>query len=580
MATYNSTTFSTSNQYIKFRIRCTEVDSDIVNSYTKVKVQIQAWRTNTGYTTYGNGTAYLYVGDRTFTQSITTSDKISYNSYTTLLQVTINVPRGTTGDAATRMYARWNIGSAVTTDLKEYTFHFTPLNRYALITEISAFSNEEYPTITFTNPAGVDLVTDLKIRAKWTNAEDEEETTEYFNIPQADWGGGTYEFDFDDYIDDLLASCPEDNFLPVTFELQSTMSETQYVHSKTINMLVENVNPTFTVLPHYEDASLSTVAITGNNQIIVQLKSTLRLYCGTAQAGQGSELEENPYTVIFNGQEYQFPNTGYISFVAPNFAGTYVAEFRATDKRGCVTSYSINITIYELSEPSAIYSVWRVNGFEDDTVINVDGKISDITGNVLSISERYREIGGGSWSTPVSLPDAQDYHINSPVGLDKTKEWEIEITVSDSFASKVYTATIGKGIPITYTDIHHNSFGVCGFPDADHQLFVDGDLKVTGDIEAGGIHFRDKIQQVILTQNVSMASASGYFQLDDALDYPAPNAILIGMTVRTGSVASTAGTIYSLVYWEDGEQPYVQYQRGALNFSNLSHDFIFTFYLP
>lgn len=480
MATFNSKTFSTSNQYIKFRIRCTEVGSDIVNSTTKVKVQIQAWRTNTGYTTYGNGTANLYVGDRTFTQSITTSDKISYNSYTTLLQVTIDVPRGILGNATTRMYARWSIGSAVTTSLEEYTFSFTPLNRYALITDVSAFTDETNPVITFTNPAGVELVSDLKIRMKWTNSEEEEETTEYFDIPDEDWSGGTYEFDISDYSEDMTASCPDSNLLPVTFELQSTMGESQYTHTRVATMMISNANPIFTVLPRYEDANQTVVEITGDDQIIIQKQSKLRIYSGTANAQKGASLIAYPYTVVFNGQEYVFVGQ-YIEFDKPDLAGEYPIIVKAVDTRGNIGESSFSLTIYELSEPTAVYSVARVNGFESDTIINVDGKISEIEGNVLSISEKHRELNTSAWSDSTSLPDAEDYHLT----LDNTKEWEISITVSDSFASKSYTATIGKGIPITFTDIFHNSFGVCGLPDADNQLYVGGDIKATGDVNAG-----------------------------------------------------------------------------------------------
>ena len=43
---------STSNKYIKYRIIVTENSTNIANNTSNVTVQVQVWRTNTGYETY------------------------------------------------------------------------------------------------------------------------------------------------------------------------------------------------------------------------------------------------------------------------------------------------------------------------------------------------------------------------------------------------------------------------------------------------------------------------------------------------------------------------------------------------
>lgn len=93
----------------------------------------------------------------------------------------------------------------------------------------------------------------------------------------------------------------------------------------------------------------------------------------------------------------------------------------------------------------------------------------------------------------------------------------------------------------------------------------------------------NKIQQVTINQNVSMRTAgevNGYFQLSTELNYP-KNGILIGMAVNTSQIGKIAGTVYMLSYSANGTKPYINYQKGSgVTFSNVPHDFIFTFYVP
>lgn len=93
----------------------------------------------------------------------------------------------------------------------------------------------------------------------------------------------------------------------------------------------------------------------------------------------------------------------------------------------------------------------------------------------------------------------------------------------------------------------------------------------------------NKIQQVTISQNVSIRTTgeiNGYFQLSTELNYPI-NGVLIGMTVNTSQIGKISGTVYMLCYSANGTKPYINYQKGSgVTFSNVPHDFIFTFYVP
>lgn len=68
---------STSNQYIKWRLSWSESDINQANNTSKVTVKLYVRRTNSGYTTYGNGTAYIWINGTKYSGSITTSTKIT-----------------------------------------------------------------------------------------------------------------------------------------------------------------------------------------------------------------------------------------------------------------------------------------------------------------------------------------------------------------------------------------------------------------------------------------------------------------------------------------------------------------------
>ena len=92
-----SSTFSTDNQYIKYRIVVTENSTSIANNTSSVTVKVQAWRTNTGYTTSGTGTCYCAIFGTVYSQSISSSQKIEHNSYTTLFSKTVTIPHNPDG---------------------------------------------------------------------------------------------------------------------------------------------------------------------------------------------------------------------------------------------------------------------------------------------------------------------------------------------------------------------------------------------------------------------------------------------------------------------------------------------------
>ena len=92
----NSSAFSTSNTYIKYRIEMIENSQDQANNYTNVTVKVYVYRTNTGYETYGSGTCFCTIDGVQYSQSITTSQIITENGIY-LFEKTLNITHGNDG---------------------------------------------------------------------------------------------------------------------------------------------------------------------------------------------------------------------------------------------------------------------------------------------------------------------------------------------------------------------------------------------------------------------------------------------------------------------------------------------------
>lgn len=94
-----SPTFGTSNQYIKYRIVVDESNTNISANTSQVTVYVQAWRTNTGYTTDGYGTCYCGINGSSYSNSWRYQDghAITYNSYTELFRTTVTIPHNADG---------------------------------------------------------------------------------------------------------------------------------------------------------------------------------------------------------------------------------------------------------------------------------------------------------------------------------------------------------------------------------------------------------------------------------------------------------------------------------------------------
>ena len=446
----------------------------------------------------------------------------------------LTVTHNEDGSKTVSMSVKAAIYSASVNCTGSASYTLNKINRYALITATENFTDEGSPTITFSNPAGVEMVTNLKARIKWTTTEagqQVEHATPFENIPEADWAGGQHTFNIsNEDRASMRSASPTANTLAVTYDLQSTMQETDYHDTKAATMEIINAAPTPGAVS-FREMNDAVFAITGNRQTIVQQKSTLRIHTEAATAKKAASIVS--YNLNINGNDYTPDSSGNVEFIQPDVSGTYTATVTVTDSRGNTATASVDITILQWTPPAADITVNRKDNFYPETILYVDGTIATIPGSNLTITEKHKKKTDPdtAWSTPASVPDAQEMTIT----LASEFEWEIIIRVADAFTYTEFPLSVGRGIPLKFTDTRLHSFGINGMPDEEDQLYVGGTIKATGKITAPSMSVQDISSQYTITKT------SGNANLAEVKAHRCGNVITMQIMLRGAGSNWTAG---------------------------------------
>ena len=261
-----SPTFGTNNQFIKYRIVVTETAQSIENNTTSFNVKVQAWRTNTGYTTDDDGTCYCNIDGTKYSNSWSYGQRpISYNSYTTLFNKDLTITHD--ADGTKQIY--------VSAYIKHYRFSsnsqgfnvtLTAIPRQATIINAQDFTDEANPVLSYSNPAG-SVVESLQACISVDNSTP---TIAYRDLDKL---GASYTFELTTAErNTLLQAMPNSNTLNVYFIIKTVIAGVTYYSSALRVMTVANGKPTVTGAS-YQDTNASTLAITGDATKLIQAHS-------------------------------------------------------------------------------------------------------------------------------------------------------------------------------------------------------------------------------------------------------------------------------------------------------------------
>ncbi|MDD3267635.1 MAG: DUF859 family phage minor structural protein [Burkholderiales bacterium] len=283
-------------------------------------------------------------------------------------------------------------------------------------------------------------------------------------------------------LNEIYLRIPNANTALLTFTIFTYSGLNQIGSSvKTATASVINSNPTFNNYD-YLDSNGNVVSITENNQVIVKNKSTLRIVIS-----EQNKMVTNNYSTPKNylatcDDKNITINYSDISITADlgiiTNAGIKRLSIKATDSRGNSTTIYKDINIVEYETPTSNTEITRLNNFENQTTITMNGSFNLLTLNginkntIQSVRYRYSEQGTQyptTWNDMIFQIINNSFQVTNVVlSLDNTKAFAFQFEIVDKLEAVYITRTVDIGKELMFLN-------------ADT-----GDLEVMGDIYAKG----------------------------------------------------------------------------------------------
>ena len=386
------------------------------------------------------------------------STRIKLYNGTTVASGNLTINHGSDGNKSFSASAQAGIYTVAVNCSGSGSFDLPPIARAATLTAAPNFTDEQSPTISYSNPAG-NVVTTLQACISLTGSTD---NISYRDIPKT---GSSYTFELTSSERNLLRQAsPSSNTLNVIFYVKTVINGSTYYSTLNRTMTIVNANPTITGVS-YKDVNGTTTAITGNDQKIIQNNSSVSFTFNVLTALKGASLSKIDITI--NAVNVSTNLTGSsvssktISYGTINSSSNLNASITLTDSRGNTTTVTKALSILAWSLPTAIISCARRNNYYSETDITVNASYAALGGNnTITIQYQTKQQGSSSWSALQSLQD----NVQATINLDNTKAWDIKVIVTDRLGSSTYTLSIDKGIPIVYFDRALRSIGFNCFP--------------------------------------------------------------------------------------------------------------------
>lgn len=238
----------------------------------------------------------------------------------------------------------------------------------------------------------------------------------------------------------------------------STQIGTASSKTATVQTTAANSAPTFSGFT-YEDSNATSAAVTGNNQILIQGISTLKVTATAATAKNGATISS--YSVVA-GDATKASTSTEISVGKVNSTGTVPIIVTAIDSRGYTSSATVNVTViaYEKIEiKTAIMR--RINEVEAYSEVTISGDITPVViggtnkNSLRYLYYRYKKTSDDAYSGYYSLTSSTEYDDDSFIfesdewlNLDSDYSYYVQFLVTDKLSSDTVTLTVPQGTPL------------------------------------------------------------------------------------------------------------------------------------
>lgn len=328
----------------------------------------------------------------------------------------------------------------------------TNIPRQAKITSANNFTDEDNPTIGFSNPGGYTMNVWLEPNPSGPHI------CVRNNIPNT----GSYTWELTNEERQQLRQACTSNSCIIRIGIYTIIGSTSYASYVDRIFSIVNGNPTFEDF-EYEDTNEAIVTLTGDNQALVKGLSTLQVTIPVADKMTAiKEATEKNYVAtidtINQNQNYDEENDVVFNLGTVNVSGTQRLNIRAYDSRNNSTLVYKDITVYDYAKPVINFTAERLNNFEAQTTLKIRGSFSSLNINniekntIQSVQYRYKENNSetwGNWTNVLFAINNNEFNCSDVIiTLDNTKEFNIEVKVIDNLSdsNSILQVDVGKSI--------------------------------------------------------------------------------------------------------------------------------------
>lgn len=413
------TTYGTTNKYINYSVNSQELSYSITNNTSVVRVYIDVWRTNTGYTTYGTGTVYARINGTTYSAGITSSQKITSSSIR-LGTWDVTIPHNADGSKSISITG-WISHSQFSSSENGYTHTLTKIPRQANITACNNFSDVDNPSFTFSNPGGFNMECWLEPNPVGT----------HFAVRTVSGTSGTYTWSLTEAERNQLRQACKGKTCTIRVGLYSNNKTWQSYVDRTYTLT--NANPTIN--------SVTTSIVNPFNELCLQNRSNIK-FSISASGKYGATITN--YSVSGNNYSY---SGGSSSCQTSNISssGSLSYTISVTDSRGFTSSTSKSVSVTAYRYPSVSMEAFRStsSGSKDvaaGTYITVKPSFtySEISGNAIAS----KDISIANVSKHTSFLSGESYVFGT---YSLGDSYEVTCTITDVVGNR---ASITTNIPL------------------------------------------------------------------------------------------------------------------------------------
>lgn len=342
-------------------------------------------------------------------------------------------------------------GSKVSSITASGNITLDTIPRQATITSATDFDDTGTPSLTYSNAGGFTADAYLEFAPVGSG-------TQIMRKGAITGKSGTYTFVLTDAERETLRAACTGVSMPVRYVLRTIIGGQEYYSTLDRTMSMSDAAPILGAVS-YKDANATTVAVTGDSQVIVQRQSDLQVTFTAATAQKGATI--TGYEATFAGVTKSAPSVVTIDFGKVDVSSDMPLVFSATDSRGLKTSTTLTVKVEPWWDPTSTIDLKRLNNFEPETHVTATAWYASLDAkNDVTISAKYRKAGSSdAWST-ITLANG----VESTVTCERDYAYEWQITTDDKLGSTTQSLTLGRGIPTFFIDTVKSSVGVNCFP--------------------------------------------------------------------------------------------------------------------